>query len=98
MQTYLLRKALADAAENMPDMSNEQVNTIRYHLGLYPMNFETGEEILPASYDPNQMYYIDNILYIANIGFLLFVVGLAWSLLNNLKRGISYPISLKING
>jgi hypothetical protein len=29
MQTYLLRKAIADAAENYSEMTNEQVNFIR---------------------------------------------------------------------
>ena len=94
----MLRKAIAEAAENYSEMSNDQVNFIRDSLGLYKMNFETGEEMFPASYDPNEKYFIDNILYISNIGFLLWVIGLAWGLLRNIKRGISYPISLKLNG
>ena len=76
----------------------ENIDYYRDKLGFFPINHTTGEEIYPFNYDPNGQYYIDNILYLGNIGFLCFIVNIGYTVIKNLKEGISYVIRMRIKG
>jgi len=44
----------------------------RENLGFFSLDQETGKEIIPSNYDPEQNYNYDNFLYLANLSFVLF--------------------------
>ncbi len=64
----------------------------RENFGFFGKNFTTGEIIYPLHYKKEEeyLYLFDNFCYLANIGFLLFIIGMGWNVISNLKKGVTY--------
>lgn len=70
----------------------------RETLGLWPIR-EDGLPQYPDHYytfDPSANFWIDNFLYCMNWGIVIFIINIAYGVIVNIKRGLSYPLCLKM--
>jgi hypothetical protein len=56
----------------------------------------TGKDIMEENIDPEEWYMIDNMLYIGNAAILVWMCGIFFGIVMNLKEMVSYPIRMKL--
>ena len=61
----------------------------RESLSLYSIDYKTEEYIIPDGVPPSDNYWIEGILKDVNTGFVIFIIGIIYRLINNLKIGKS---------
>ena len=68
----------------------------REALGLFPLD-EYGKKIYPPEYKVEEasLYFFDQAVFVANLGFMIFVISVTYNILVNLRIGVTYPAYLK---
>jgi len=69
----------------------------REHLSLYPIDYNTGEYTYPKSSPPPDNYWIESILKDGNLIWVMFITGIIYRFVNNLKIGKSCVLFKKMN-
>ena len=60
------------------------------------MDYDLMIEHKPPNWDDSEHYWIDNLVYMANIGWIIFMFAMLYSVLLHLKGMISYPLRIKM--
>ena len=85
-------------AKILIDTNNgEFMGWTREHLSLYSINYSTGEYIIPAGVPQPDNYWIESALKEGNLMWCIFIIGILYRLLNNLKIGKSCVLHKKMN-
>lgn len=69
----------------------------RYDLGLYSIDYKTGEYTWPKDVPPPDNYWIESQLRDGNLMWCIFIIGILYRLINNLKIGKSCVLHVKMN-